>query len=113
VRGARVVPIGKPPYCTTVYYINAKTKTLQAFWTTSPTFRTSQGTRPGIPAAQAEQNEGQPARTGCIVGITLHNSDPMSSTLIIGTGSRNHIRGGKVDFLSEESNQNQVGLQAC
>ena len=99
-------------YCSTVYYINADTGTLEAFSTTSSNFSTSNGTRVGLPGSVAEQREQQQAGGGCLSGITTGQSDAATVFLAVNTETGDPAI-GPVTSIEAESNQNQVGLFFC
>ena len=94
------------PYCNTIYYINAKSGRLGAFWTSSPHFMTIGGTKPGMSARQAEEHESQKVVSGCRTGIFL-GSRSTGSTLLISV-LRDEVLG-----LENESATEGVGLEFC
>lgn len=58
-------------YCQTVYYLNPRTHALEGFWTDSPTFRTSAGTRPGMNEQTAARLERSQVEIGALPGNDL------------------------------------------
>lgn len=58
-------------YCQTVYYLNPRTHALAAFWTDSPSFRTSAGTRPGMNDQTAARLERSQVEIGALPGNDL------------------------------------------
>ena len=103
------------PYsCATIYYINVDTGTLAAFSTTSSNFQTPNGTRAGMPAAEAEQREQQQVTSGCTSGIGV-GSQADSATIFIWVNSdaTTNEPEGPVTHIDAESTQNPVGLLFC
>ena len=97
-----------PYYCTTVYYLNSITGVLVAFWSSSPSFHTSNGTHPGISGAEAERQENQEInKNGCHVDIALGGRSQQSTLLI------DVSQAGIVTALDDEAAHDRLGLQLC
>jgi hypothetical protein len=62
--------------CLTIYYLDATTGLLEAFYTASPHFETTKGTKVGMTSATAQQREGGSVGNGCVYGITLFDKTP-------------------------------------
>ena len=94
-------------YCTTAYYLNSRTGLLVAFWSSSPSFHTINGTYPGMSGAEAERRENHEVKTGCHVGIALGGASEQSKLLI------DVSQAGRVTALDDEAAHDGVGLQYC
>jgi hypothetical protein len=57
-------------WCRTVYFVSLSTHRLASFWTDSPTFRTVNGSRPGMPQRIADRLERQHAYVHALTGIS-------------------------------------------
>ncbi|MFI4991568.1 MAG: hypothetical protein ACHQHO_11745 [Solirubrobacterales bacterium] len=110
-----------PPYCHTVYYIDAATGVLGGFWTSSRRYATSHGTRVGMSEARAAAGEHRPATIGCLSGISENGRH---NFLYIGMRGgkltkpfRNdepyRLVGGHVSEIAIESRSNAVGNLFC
>jgi hypothetical protein len=62
-------------WCRTVYFLSARTGKLAGFWTDSPTFRTPNGSRPGMRQATADRLERSHAYAHALTGISLSGRD--------------------------------------
>jgi hypothetical protein len=72
--------------CRTVYFVNPRTGRLAGFWTDSPAFRTSRGSRPGLRQDVADRLEGAHAYVHALTGID--RSTPTASLLIENAGCK-------------------------
>ena len=100
------------PYCQTVYYLDAGTNVLQAFYTRSTNFHTRHGTSVGITAAQAEQREGVTVTSGCHQGIELFSNNPADVLMDIPSSSAVPAATDTVYALEAEAGIG-VGLLFC
>lgn len=91
-------------YCRTVYYVNASSGKLAAFFTGSAAFRTPKGTRTGTSQSEAARREGSAPQGGCSLQILERSA---AATLSM------PVAGGKVADLALESKKDPVGLQFC
>lgn len=110
-------------YCRTVYFINTRTRTLAAFWTSSPSFHTAYGTHPGSTQAYASAHEDALSEAGCHLG--LERGTPVADLLMENRGGhpREQTRGGvtyttgliggTVQDFELEASTGGVGLLFC
>ncbi len=110
-----------PPYCRTVYYIDAATGLLGGFWTSSRKYATSGGTRVGIAEAAATAREHQQVIVGCGIAIfEFGHGNSLNVDMQGGKdvpakrpGQPNTIVGGHVSALEIESHADSVGNLFC
>ena len=104
-------------YCRTVYFFNPYAKTLSAFWTSSPMFRTKAGTRPGMAQSEADKGEGRFATGSARPAISL--TSPVATLDLDNRGGTPKVVsqnapyrwvGGTVGDFAMESHRNPVGL---
>jgi hypothetical protein len=116
-------PVGNSDYCSTVFYINRKTKRLTAFYTSSRRYSID-GAFPGMSSGQAQRRIQQIPISGCQQGFGLGSRTTHASLLAAVVGGRASLRrvdgrtldelfGGRLVSLSLESNGHPVGLLFC
>jgi hypothetical protein len=98
-------------YCGTVYYVNPRTHALAGFWTDSPAFRTSAGTRPGMSESTAVRLE----RFELAFPGNVRNTDAGSLGLETactkaGSAPSPSCKQGRITALVLESRNHGVGL---
>jgi hypothetical protein len=110
-------------YCRTVYYIDAKTRQLAAFWTSSPSFHTKYGTHPGSSQAYANAHEDGLPEAGCHRGLSRETA--VAELLMENQGGHPRMAmkggvdnvvalvGGHITDFVLESNITAVGLLFC
>jgi hypothetical protein len=79
-------------WCRTVYFVSLGTHTLASFWTDSPTFRTVNGSHPGMPQRIADRLERQHAYVHALTGIGY--SAPSADLFIESIGCKSARPGG-------------------
>jgi hypothetical protein len=102
-----ILNLGGPPYCLTVYYLDASTGLLEAFATASPNFRTTRGTTVGMTSAKAQQLEGQPDVDGCFEGISLAENNP--ATILIDIPNPAGPPPSPTDMVTELESETSAG----
>jgi len=116
-------PVGNSDYCSTVFYINRKTKRLTAFYTSSRRYSID-GAFPGMSSGRAQRRIHQIPISGCQQGFGLGSRTTHASLLAAVVGGRASLRrvhgrtldelfGGRLVSLSLESNGHPVGLLFC
>jgi len=99
-------PLAPHVVCQSVYYINARTRRLAAFWSDSPSFQTVRGTTPGMKQPAADRRErGTPGGPWFAMGRGL--------LLILSTcksAAPGRCVGETVGALALESRHHPVGL---
>lgn len=122
----RIDPTAYQPshtYCRTVFDINTKTRTLGAFWTSSPAYRTTYGTRPGSRQSFANEHEDALPDFGCHRGLSSSSAvadllmdnrggHPIESTQS-GVTKVVAVEGGAVNDFALEAVRGGVGLLFC
>jgi serine/threonine protein kinase len=106
-----------PPFCGTVYYINATNRLLEAFWSSSPRFKSLMNISPGTSVAAAASAERQKLIVGCgspafMEGGTGYAALVQLETVDAAASARNKGSFQILD-IAAESNKHGIGLFAC
>jgi hypothetical protein len=120
---ASTIGIDNSDYCSTVFYINRKTKRLTAFYTSSRHYSID-GASPGMSTRQAQRRIHQIPTGGCEDGFGLGNRGTHASFVGAVVGGHaaertvhgrtiEELFGGRMASISLESNRHPVGLLFC
>jgi uncharacterized caspase-like protein len=107
----------RPPFCGTVYYINANNQLLEAFWSTSNRFKSSQGVSPGMSVAAAASAEPANLSVGC-AGDTFTEGGAGYPALVQlqatdGAATAPNSPSSRILNIGAESNKHGIGLLKC
>jgi Caspase domain len=107
----------RAPFCATVYYINANNRLLEAFWSTSNRFKSSQGVSPGMSVAAAASAENASLSLGC-AGSTFTEGGSGYAAIVRLRATNTaatapNSPSSRIVNIGAESNKNGIGLLKC
>jgi hypothetical protein len=114
--GRRGLPlVSGDPACRTVYWLDARSNTLETFYTVSDRFVEKHGVRVGMPTAEARRLLHIRLLAGCEENIYLHTRDALLTIAFAGgiLHRDTTVTGGKVQALALHWARRDAGVFDC